>query len=94
MSNVVSFNNTIETKIEEKIADALDNRCGNWVSEAFLVGRVIDMTTPTVKAMDVIDKMVSEGKLEKTFHTVQDKFGHGVRLYSYRLAFDWDKANQ
>ena len=93
MTNVVNFNDTIETKIEEAILDALDNRCGKWVSEAFVVGRGMNIATQNVKISDIINRMVDEGKLERTFQTVSDKFGQGMKLYSYRIPINYENPS-
>lgn len=85
-NNVVSMEAVVSDRVVDAIVESLENRAGNWVAPHVLTSAAERVNAKTVSVYDVIDRMVREGTLEKSFQTVNDKFDRPVHLPLYRLA--------
>jgi hypothetical protein len=72
--------------IRAAIEDVLSNRGGKWVGEFVVVNAGDHVTPPNMSVFDVINEMVADNTLEKTYQVVNDKMHRTVRLPLYRLA--------
>lgn len=84
-TNVVSFTDAKVASSRRAIIDSLQNRGANWVSEPFLMTVIMDDMPAGVTAKELLDEMVQEGKLEKSYHTATDKMNRTLQLPLYRL---------
>jgi hypothetical protein len=85
-NNVVSLQDVKLSAVKRTLMDNLSNRGGNWVSEPFLITIIMDDMPADTSAKELIDGMVQEGTLAKTFHTVTDKMQRTHHLPLYRLS--------
>jgi hypothetical protein len=83
-NNVVSMENVVIRNIEEAIVASLENRT-HWVAPHVMTNAADRVNAQNVNVYGVIDRMVQEGTLEKSFQTVTDKFNRAVHLPLYRL---------
>jgi len=90
-NNVVSIENSVVARVESAILNALSNRAGKWVAPHIMTNAADNVATPNVNVFGVIDRMVQDGTLEKTFRVVSDKFDRAVQLPMYRLTptYSW-----
>jgi hypothetical protein len=85
MTNVVKLLDNIQERVEEEIIRALENRV-HWVSEPFILLAGERGSTPNVSVFGVIQKMIREGKLNKTYLPASFPNGKTENLPHYRLA--------
>lgn len=84
-NNVVSMEHSVTAGIRAAIEDVLSNRGGKWVGEFVVVNAGDHVTPPNMNVFDVINEMVADDTLEKSFQVVNDKMHRAVQLPLYRL---------
>ena len=84
-TNVVSFTDAKVAASRRAIIDSLQNRGANWVSEPFLITVVMNDMPAGATVKELLDEMVQEGALEKTYHSATDKMNRTLQLPLYRL---------
>ena len=85
-NNVISFEEKVYSAVERAILDGLSDRAGHQVSEPFLLNIGARAKDDISFVFNVIEKLVSTGVLEKSFHTASDSMHRSYRLPMYRLA--------
>lgn len=85
-NNVVSMEHSVTAGIRHAIESVLSNRGGKWVGEFVIVNAGEHVTPPNMDVFDVINEMVADNTLEKSFQVVNDKMHRAVQLPLYRLA--------
>lgn len=93
MVEIVSFEDKIVGKIKQDITEAMSNRCGRWVSESFLYLVASNSTTPNVTFGNILENMLKEGTIEKSYESGVDKFDRVVHLPQYRLVINYSDFN-
>lgn len=88
-NNVISLKHSVERNVEDAIIDALSNRGGNWVARHVVENAAERVSIPNLNIMEVIDKMVRTGLLEKSLTKGDDKFNRTYHLPLYRLCPRW-----
>ena len=88
-NNVVSLQDVKVATAKNALIDSLKNRGANWVSEPFLMTVIMDDMPAGVSARELIDGMVQDGTIDRTFHTATDKMDRTLNLPLYRLAQTW-----
>lgn len=89
MVDIVSLEDKIVSKIKADIVAAMANRCGRWVSEPFLSIVASNSSKPNVKFGDILNSMINDGTVEKSYETSTDKFHRTIYLPIYRLKISY-----
>jgi hypothetical protein len=85
MTNVVNLLDNIQDRTEEEIIRALEGRV-HWVSEPFVMMIGLRHAPPNVCITEVLEKMIREGKINKTYMPIPSPDGGTNKLPHYRLA--------
>jgi len=84
-NNVVSLEHSVILHMENAIVDVLSHRAGKWVASHVLYNAADPHARPNLSITAVIEGMVKDGVLEKSFQTVNDKLHRAIQLPLYRL---------
>lgn len=85
-SNVVHLQDVKVAGVKRALIDSLTNRGANWVSEPFLMAVIMDDMPAGVSSKELIDGLVQDGTIDKSYHTATDKMNRTIQLPLYRLA--------